>query len=206
MARQSRGTRVGRRQASRAADAAQKLPVNSVLPAISGTVRQGFTLTCTSGTWSNTPDSYAYQWRRDGSEIIGANASTRVLALADVGALMTCAVVATNLGVPAVAISAPTAAVAAATAPANTVAPTITGTAQEGQTLTAHDGTWTGLPTPTITRQWKKNGVAIGGATGTTYVPVTGDIGAVITLTVTGTNVNSAVSATSAATSAVIAA
>jgi hypothetical protein len=94
----------------------------------------------------------------------------------------------------------------ASVAPANTAAPTITGTAQEGATLTAHDGTWTGNPTPTITRQWKKDGVAIAGATGTTYVPVTADIGAVITLTVTGTNVNSAVSATSAATAAVIAA
>jgi hypothetical protein len=74
MARMSRSTPAGRRQASRAADAAQKLPVNSVAPAISGTVRQGYTLTCSSGTWSNTPDSYSYQWRRDGSEIIGANA------------------------------------------------------------------------------------------------------------------------------------
>lgn len=108
----SRGTSAGRRAASRAADAAQKLPVNSVLPAITGTKTVGQTLTCSTGTWSNTPDAYAYQWNRDGAAIIGANASTRVLAAGDAGALMSCTVTATNLGVSAVATSAPTTAIA----------------------------------------------------------------------------------------------
>lgn len=110
MARQSRSTLAGRRAASRAADAVSKLPVNSVLPAITGTKTQGQTLTCSSGTWSKTP-SYTYQWRRDGVAIIGATASTRVLALADVGALMSCTVKATKSGVSAVATSAQTTAI-----------------------------------------------------------------------------------------------
>lgn len=110
MARQSRSTPAGRRAASRAADAVSKLPVNSVLPAITGTKTQGQTLTCSSGTWSKTP-SYSYQWRRDGVAIIGATASTRVLALADVGALMSCTVKATKSGVSAVATSANTTAI-----------------------------------------------------------------------------------------------
>lgn len=110
MARQSRSTLAGRRAASRAADAVSKLPVNSVLPAITGTKTQGQTLTCSSGTWSKTP-SYTYQWRRDGVAIIGATASTRVLALADVGALMSCTVKATKSGVSAVATSANTTAI-----------------------------------------------------------------------------------------------
>lgn len=114
MARLSRSTYAGRRQASRAADAALKLPVNSVLPAITGTTTEGQTLTCSNGTWSNTPDAYAFQWNRNGSPIIGANANTRVLAAADVGATLTCTVTATNLGVPAVATSAATATIAAA--------------------------------------------------------------------------------------------
>ncbi len=90
--------------------------------------------------------------------------------------------------------------------PANTVAPAITGTAQVGQTLTVSNGTWTGNPTPTFTRQWKANGTNISGATATTYVPVVGDIGKTITCTVTGTNMVGSAQATSAATAAVIAA
>lgn len=114
MARQSRQTYAGRRAASRAADSRAKAPVCSVLPAITGTATQGQTLTCSTGTWSNTPDAYAYQWNRGGNPIIGATASTRVLALADVGATLTCTVTATNLGVSRVATSAATAAIAGA--------------------------------------------------------------------------------------------
>lgn len=98
----------------RAADAAGKKPVNSVLPAITGTATQGQTLTCSTGTWSNTPDAYAYQWNRAGVPIAGATASTRLLAVADVGNVMTCRVTATNLGVSAAATTAPTAAIAGA--------------------------------------------------------------------------------------------
>lgn len=113
MARASRSTPAGRRAASRAADAVAKLPVNSVLPAITGTKTQGQTLTCSTGTWSKTP-SYTYQWNRSGVAIIGATASTRVLAAGDVGGLMSCTVKATKTGVSAVATSLPTTAIAAA--------------------------------------------------------------------------------------------
>ncbi len=91
-------------------------------------------------------------------------------------------------------------------APANTAAPAITGTAQVGETLTAADGTWTGRPTPTLSRVWIADGIAIPGATGTTYVPAVGDVDKTITVTVIGTNQVGNASATSAATSAVIAA
>ena len=92
------------------------------------------------------------------------------------------------------------------TDPANTVAPAITGTAQVGQTLTSTTGTWTGKPTPALTRQWKAGGVAILSETAATYVPKVGDVGKTITVTVTAMNSTGTVSATSAATSAVIAA
>lgn len=111
MARPSRLTYAGRRMASRAADAAGKLPVNSVLPAITGTKTVGQTLTCSTGTWTKSP-SFAYQWLRDGVPIAGATASTRLLAAPDAGALMSCTVIATNSGVPAVATSAQTTAIA----------------------------------------------------------------------------------------------
>lgn len=91
-------------------------------------------------------------------------------------------------------------------APVNTVAPVVSGTAQVGQTLTVTPGTWTGLPTPVFTYQWQANGVNIGGATGTTYVPIVGQIGQPIRCVVTATNASGAVSANSNATANVIAA
>lgn len=114
MARLSRSTPAGRGQASRAADAVAKLPANSVAPAITGTATEGETLTVSNGTWSNTPDAYAYIWMRDGVVISGAAAATYDLTEDDVGALITATVRATNLGVSAVATSAATAAVEAA--------------------------------------------------------------------------------------------
>jgi Big-like domain-containing protein len=66
-------------------------------PAISGTRAPGRRLTCASGTWSGTaPLTYSYQWRRVGAAIAGATASTHIVAVADVGASLTCVVTATN--------------------------------------------------------------------------------------------------------------
>lgn len=114
MARASRQTTSGRRAASRAADARTKLPVNSVAPAITGIATEGETLSLSNGTWSNTPDAYAYIWKRDGVVIAGASAATYELVVADVGALISASVRATNIGVSAVANAAATAAVEAA--------------------------------------------------------------------------------------------
>jgi hypothetical protein len=97
---------------SRAAHAAVNGPVNSVLPAITGTKQVGQTLTCSTGTWSKSP-TLAYQWRRDGSAIAGATTATRLLAAGDAGALMSCTVTATKNGVSVDATSAPTTAIAA---------------------------------------------------------------------------------------------
>ncbi|PWL18993.1 hypothetical protein DKP76_07130 [Falsochrobactrum shanghaiense] len=85
-------------------------------------------------------------------------------------------------------------------APANTVAPAITGTATVGQTLTVTNGTWTGTPTPTYARQWYADDVAIEGATATTYALTAAEEGAVITVVVTATNAAGSVTAASNAT------
>lgn len=71
-------------------------PVNTVAPVISGTATEGQTQSSTQGTWSPPGDTYAYQWKRDGANISGATSTTYVLVLADVGALITCTVTATN--------------------------------------------------------------------------------------------------------------
>ncbi|RDI73316.1 Polysaccharide lyase [Gaiella occulta] len=94
----------------------------------------------------------------------------------------------------------------AGTAPANTVPPTVGGAAQVGQSLTvASIGTWTGSPS-TFAYQWRRNGVAISGATTSTYVCSTADIGSTIRCTVTAANATGSASADTADTAAVIAA
>lgn len=45
------------------------VPVNSAVPVISGTAAVGATLTATTGTWSGSPSSYAYTWKRAGTVI-----------------------------------------------------------------------------------------------------------------------------------------
>ncbi len=106
----ARSPRAGLNARSAGGHAAANKPVNSVLPAVTGTKTVGQTLTSSSGTWSMSP-SYAYQWRRTGVPITGATASTHLLVAGDLGATMSCTVTATKNGVSAVATSAETVAV-----------------------------------------------------------------------------------------------
>ncbi|HKP19223.1 MAG TPA: GDSL-type esterase/lipase family protein [Gaiellaceae bacterium] len=95
-------------------------PVNTGLPSVSGTAREGEHLTASTGTWSGNPSSYAYKWRRcDGggggcADIPGATASSYTPVTADVGSTLRVAVTATNLGGSASATSNPTQTVAGA--------------------------------------------------------------------------------------------
>lgn len=88
-------------------------------------------------------------------------------------------------------------------APTNTVAPSISGTAQSGQTLTANTGTWTGAPS--FSYQWKRGASNISGATGSTYVATDTDVGSTLAVVVTGSNAGGSISATSPNTATVIA-
>ncbi|WWT39868.1 carbohydrate esterase [Microcystis phage Mwe-JY07] len=73
-------------------------------------------------------------------------------------------------------------------APSNTVLPSISGDANVGSVLTSTPGDWAGTAPITLTYQWRRDGGVISGETGTTYTLVSGDVGATITLAVTGTN------------------
>jgi hypothetical protein len=88
--------------------------------------------------------------------------------------------------------------------PGNYVAPTISGTAQVGQTLTGSAGSWTNSPT-SFAYQWNDEIGAIPTATGITYTPVATDIGDPITFSVIAINsFGPSFPAISVATSAVI--
>lgn len=72
-------------------------PVNTVLPNVTGVAIVGDILTTDDGTWTGSPTSYAYQWKR-GATNIGTNANTYTLVNADAGQSITCVVTATNGG------------------------------------------------------------------------------------------------------------
>ena len=91
--------------------------------------------------------------------------------------------------------------IAAADAPTNTVLPAISGTVQEGETLTAWEGVWTG--SPSFAYQWQEDDTGwtdISGATSRTYTPVTANVGNALRVIVTGTNSAGSANATSAET------
>jgi hypothetical protein len=72
------------------------VPVDSTPPVISGTPTAGKTLTCSTGTWTNNPTRFTYQWSRDGTPIAGATNSTYTVRTLDEGLTLTCTVTAYN--------------------------------------------------------------------------------------------------------------
>ncbi len=190
-------------------------PVNTALPAISGTARDGQTLSASSGSWAGTePISYAYQWQRCNSagegcsNISGATGSTYVLGHGDVGSTLRVTVTASNPGGSASSTSAASA-VVAALAPSNTALPVISGTARYGQTLTASTGEWVGTPPLEYAYQWESCGslgegcLDISGATSSSYTLGSGEVGDTLRVVVTATNSVGSASALSEATAVV---
>jgi hypothetical protein len=95
-----------------------------------------------------------------------------------------------------------------AAAPQNTALPQISGTAKEGETLNASNGTWSNAPT-SYAYQWRRcasDGTACGditAATKETYSLVAADIGRTLRVVVTASNADGKASATSAETDVV---
>lgn len=79
------------------------VPVNSVLPAISGTLQTDDVLTATNGTWSGAPTSYSIRWKRSSTlggayTTIGSETtSSYTLKDGDVGDYFIVEVTATNV-------------------------------------------------------------------------------------------------------------
>ncbi len=162
-------------------------PFNTVLPAITGTLKIGSTQTVSTGTWSNTPTSYSYQWQKssDGISWInlsGETANTYVPTF-DVANLQ----IRVNVGgvnsVDTATVS--SAVISGFVPPQASAVPAITGTKTVGQTLTSSSGTWPNTSSGYL-YQWQKSSddgvtwTSISGATSSTYVLVAADAGYVI--------------------------
>ena len=75
-------------------------PLNLLSPSASGAPEVDVEVSTTNGTWTGNPDSFGYRWLRDGTAIVGATTANYTLAAADIGAMISAEVVATNAGGP----------------------------------------------------------------------------------------------------------
>jgi hypothetical protein len=156
--------------------------VAKATPTITGLIKALETVKVTPGTWDEGV-ALTYQWAIDGQSVDAAIAETFKLPRESVGKTVTVTVTGSKLGYVTESITS----IGIAVAPLTFVKapiPTIKGTAVVGKKLTAYIGTWD--DGTSITYQWKRNGVAIKGATRGTYVLTKADLGKLITIAITG--------------------
>ena len=190
----------------------QTAPANTVEPLISGSAVEGATLSTSTGTWSGTSITYAYQWVRctaggglpDGSDcpsIPGATSSSYTLGASDIGQRLRVQVTASNAKGSATATANPTDVVQQSTTtgpPRNLTEPSISGTFTTGRILIASVGTWAGA-TLSYAYQWVRCGAGGGlpdgsnctfitGATSSSYTLTVDDVGQRIRIRVTASN------------------
>ncbi len=169
-------------------------------PTITGTRQQGHALTAGPGSWSGSGSiSYTYQWRQcdeygaNCEDISGATGSSYTPGETAVGTALRVVVTATDANGSLAATSSATQPIAAASSPTIGEAPVISGTSQEGQTLSASTGTWSASGTISYAYQWQscEAGGAecsvITGATASSYTIVASEVGATIRVLVTAT-------------------
>ena len=173
-------------------------------PTISGTLKVGQTLTASEGTWAPLQDSFSYVWQWSATVtgtyagISGATGKTYQLQPGDRGRFIKVVVTAVKAGYTSgVATSAASVAVVSdfTSAPNPTISVSGGGAVAVGKVLTAVPGVWspTAASPPTavsptaLSYVWQRDGVAISGATASTYTLVAADLGKAMTVTVTGT-------------------
>lgn len=167
-------------------------PTGSIV--INGTTTQGQTLTAVStladldGIPATGPGAVTYQWKAGSAVITGATGNTYLLTQAEVGKLITVTAAYTDLtGVAGSLTSAPRGAVANVN-DAPTGFENIAGVPVPGQVLTVPNGLADADGLGTVRYQWRLDGVAITGATASTYTVLQAQVGKVITVTASYTD------------------
>lgn len=152
-------------------------PVNTVAPSISGNDPATIddVLTRVEGTWSGNPTpTLAGEWYRN-NVATGETGSTYTVTAADDNSFIFYRETATN-AIGSASEDSAAVTVEDFTAPAITGSPTIAGTEEVGETLTATAASVTGNPTPVRTWQWQRSDdgstgwADISGATNNTYL------------------------------------
>src|SRR5581483_4195856 len=137
-------------------------PASIGAPEVTGQSVVGGVLSCTTGAWGgDMPQTYTYQWLLDGAPLTGATTATYIVQPADDGHRIVCRVTATNA---VAAVNASSTPVGIGTAPSNLAKPTITGLAQQQQTLTCEAGGWGGSQPQTYSYTWLRNALPVGEA------------------------------------------
>jgi hypothetical protein len=153
-------------------------------PSISGIPQVGETLTVAPGTWGPAPVTLSYQWLVDGVPVASATAPTLVLDASTAGKKVSAVVRGSKPGYnPAQATADEVGPIALGEL--STALPTIDGTPRVGEVLTAHAGTWGPEPVA-LAFQWLADGEPIEGATGPEFEVGPAQLGATISVTVTG--------------------
>jgi uncharacterized delta-60 repeat protein len=157
------------------------LPSGAV--SITGTAAQGQTLTATN-TLADMDGlgAITYQWRADGVDLTGETGSTLTVTQAHVGKAITVAASYVDLFGRAEAVSSGATSSVANTNDLPTGSVTISGTAAQGQTLTASNTLADIDGLSTITYQWRADGVNLDGATGNTLILTQTHVGKAITV------------------------
>jgi concanavalin A-like lectin/glucanase superfamily protein len=177
-------------------------PEATETPEVTGRAWEKRALAASPGSWTGTLGAYSYQWRRcdktGGSceDVPDATDPEYTVHAKDIGGTIRVAVTASNDGGSTTATSGPTAVVTRAPAlPTFTSAPSISGRAQEGLSLTLRPGKWRSAEPVEWDYQWQRCDTKgarcadVDQAVMATYGVTSADLGSTLRVAVTASNV-----------------
>ena len=157
-------------------------PAGSVT--VSGQAIQGWTLAANASTLSDVDGlgSLSYQWLRAGNVVAGATGNTYFLSQGDVSSVVSVRISYTDGGGNVESVSSTNTSVVANINDSPTGSVTISGDPTVGGSLHASNSIADLDGVGPISYQWLVNGITISGATGSSYVLTSGDVGKTFTV------------------------